>query len=187
LEIALGMLELDYALEKLHISKSVCEHIMYLCDLSAKLNTLKMGFDDPFMVYLALVSLSDEYGNLVSSYNNMKEKWTIDELISHVVFEEERLKKNNKDHINNVDNKRRFHGKGDNNNVKKNKPQSTYSKYEKGESSRSGQSKKDGEVCHFYGDDTHYKNDYAKWLKWFARKGEYYITFIDEFFMLTFH
>jgi hypothetical protein len=42
----------------------------------------------------------------------MKEKWIIDELISHVVLEEERLKKSNKDHINNVDNKRKFYGKG---------------------------------------------------------------------------
>jgi hypothetical protein len=162
---------------KHHISKSVREHIMYLCDLGAKLNTLKMGFDDPFMLHLALVSLPDEYGNLVSSYNNMKEKWTIDELISHAVLEEERLKKSNKDHTNNVDNKRKFHGKGDNNNVKKNMPQSTYSKYEKGESSRSAQSKKDGEVCHFCGDDTHYKNDCAKWL---ACKGKDCITFVDE-------
>jgi hypothetical protein len=112
---------------KHHISRSVREHIMYLCDLGAKLNTLKMGCDDPFMVHLALVSLSDEYVNLVSSYNNMKEKWTIDESISHAVLEEERLKKSNKDHINNVGNKMKFYGKRDNNNVKKNKPQSTYS------------------------------------------------------------
>jgi hypothetical protein len=168
---------------KHHISKSVCEHIMYLCDLGAKLNTLNMGFDDPFMVHLALVSLPDEYGNLVSSYNNMKEKLTIDELISHVVLEKERLKKSNKDHINNVGNKRKFHGKGDNNNVKKNKPQSTYSKYEKGESSHSAQSKKDGEICHFCGDDTHYKNDCAKWL---ARKGEDYITFVDKSLYVNF-
>jgi hypothetical protein len=72
-----------------------------------------MRFDDPIMVHLTLVSLLDEYGNLVSSYNNMTEKWTIDNLISHVVLEEERLKKSNKDHINNVGNKRKFHDKGD--------------------------------------------------------------------------
>jgi hypothetical protein len=66
---------------KHHCSKSVREHIMYLCDIGAKLNALKMRFDDPFIVHLALVSLLDEYGNLVSSYNNIKEKWTIDELI----------------------------------------------------------------------------------------------------------
>jgi hypothetical protein len=64
--------------------------------------------------------------------------------------------------------------------VKKNSPQSNYIKYEKGESSRSAHTKKDGEVCHFCGDDTHYKNDCAKWLKWLARKGEDYITFVDE-------
>jgi hypothetical protein len=93
---------------------------MYLCDLGAKLNTLKMGFDIPFMIHLALVSLPDEYENLISSYNNMKEKWTIDELISHIVLDEGRLKKSNKDHINNVDNKRKFHDKEDNNNIKKN-------------------------------------------------------------------
>jgi hypothetical protein len=104
---------------KHHCSKSVHEHIMYLCDLGAKLNTLKMGFDIPFMIHLALVSLPDEYKNLISSYNNMKEKWTIDELISHIVLDEERLKKSNKDHINNIDNKRKFHDKEDNNNVKK--------------------------------------------------------------------
>jgi hypothetical protein len=168
---------------KHHVSRSVREHIMYLCDLGAKLNTLKMGFDDPFMVHLALVSLADEYGNLVSSYNNMKKKWIIDELISHVLLEEERLKKSNKDHINNVGNKRKFHGKGDINNVKKNKPQSTYSKYENGESSRLAQSKKDGKVCHFCGDDTHYKNDCVKWL---THKGEDYIIFIDESLYVNF-
>jgi hypothetical protein len=97
---------------KHHYSKSVHEHSMYLCDLGAKLNSLKMGFDDPLMVHLALVSLSDEYGNPVSSYNNMKEKWTIDKLISHDVLEEERLKKSNKDRINNVGNERKFHAKG---------------------------------------------------------------------------
>jgi hypothetical protein len=100
---------------KHHCSKSVHEHIMYLCDLGAKLNALKMGFDIPFMIHLALV-----YENLISSYNNMKEKWTIDKLISHIVLDEGRLKKSNKDHINNIDNKRKFHHKGDNNNVKKN-------------------------------------------------------------------
>jgi hypothetical protein len=98
---------------KHHYSKSVLEHIMYLCDFGAKLNALKMRFDDPIMVHLTLVSLLDEYGNLVSSYNNMTEKWTIDNLISHVVLEEERLKKSNKDHINNVGNKKKFHDKGD--------------------------------------------------------------------------
>jgi hypothetical protein len=66
---------------KHHCSKSVREHIMYLCDIGAKLNEFKMRFDDPFIVHLALVSLLNEYGNLVSSYNNIKEKWTIDELI----------------------------------------------------------------------------------------------------------
>jgi hypothetical protein len=82
---------------KHHISKSVREHIIYLCNLGAELNTLKMEFDDPFMIHLALVSLPDEYENLVSSYNNIQEKWIIDELISYVVLEEERLKKSSKD------------------------------------------------------------------------------------------
>jgi hypothetical protein len=102
---------------KHHCSKSVHGHIMYLGDLGAKINALKMGFDIPFMIHLALVSLPDEYENLISSYNNMKEKWIIDELISHIVLDEGKLKKSNKDHINNIDNKRKFHDKGDNNNV----------------------------------------------------------------------
>jgi hypothetical protein len=113
----------------------------------------------------------------------MKEKCTIDEFISHVVLEEERLKKSNKDNINNIDNKGKFHGKGDNNNFKKNKPQINYSKYDKSESSSSTQPKKDGEVCHFCGDDIHYKNVCAKWL---ARKGEDYITFVDEYLYVNF-
>jgi hypothetical protein len=168
---------------KHHCSKSVHEHIVYLCDLGAKLNAHKIGFDDPFVVHLALVSLFDEYGNVVSSYNNKKEKWTIDELISHGVLEEERLKKRKKDDINNVGSKRKFHGKRDNNDVKKNKPQSNYSKYEKGGSSCLTQPNKDGEVCHFCGDDTHYKNGYAKWL---ACIGEDYITFVYDSLYLNF-
>jgi hypothetical protein len=168
---------------KHHYSKSVHEHIVYLCDLGAKLNAHKIGFDDPFVVHLALVSLPDEYGNVVSSYNNMKEKWTIDELISHGMLEDERLKKRKKDDINNIGSKRKFHGKGDTNDVKKNKPQSNYSKYQKGESSRLTKPNKDGEVCHFCGDDTHYKNGCAKWL---ACKHQDYVAFVYESLYLNF-
>jgi hypothetical protein len=94
-----------------------------------------MGFEKPFLIHVVIVSLPDEYGNLVSSYNNMKDKWSIDELISHVVFEEETLKKANKDHVNQVDSKRKFHGKGENY-ARKNKPHFSNSKHERGESSR---------------------------------------------------
>jgi hypothetical protein len=45
------------------------------------------------------------------------------------------------------------------------------------------QPKKDGEVCHFCGDDTHYENECAKCL---TPKGEDYITFVDESFHVYF-
>ena len=166
---------------KFNCSNSIREHIMFLCDIGAKLKALKMGFDEPFLVHLVIVSLPDEYGSLVSSYNNMKDKWSIDELISHAVLEEDRLKKAHKDHVNQVGSKRKFHGKGDNG-AKKNKPQFSNSKYEKGESSRpnNNSSKGNGDGCHFCGDTTHYQKDCVGFLKWLAKKGDDYITYIDE-------
>lgn len=99
-----------------------------------------MGFDDPFLVHLVIVSPLNEYGNLVSSYNNMKDKWTVDELILYAVLDEERLKKTKSD-VNQVGCKRRFNGKWDNN-AKKNKQHFSNQKFEKGESSYSNQPSK---------------------------------------------
>jgi hypothetical protein len=81
-----------------------------------------------FLIHLVIVSLPNEYGNLVSSYNNIKDKWSIVERIFHAILEEERLKKVNKDHVDQVGSKRKFHGKGENY-AKKNKPHFSNSKH----------------------------------------------------------
>ena len=44
-------------------------------------------------MHLVLISLPAQFSQFIVSYNTQKDKWTLNELISHCVQEEERIKK----------------------------------------------------------------------------------------------
>ena len=44
-------------------------------------------------MHLVLISLPTQFSQLIVSYNTQKDKWTLNELISHCVQEEEKIKK----------------------------------------------------------------------------------------------
>ena len=71
---------------------NIREYILEMSHLASKLKTLKLELSDELLVYLVLISLPPQFSQFEVSYNCQKEKWTLNELISHLVQEEERLR-----------------------------------------------------------------------------------------------
>ena len=65
---------------------------MQMSHLASKLKTLCLGGSEDLLVYLVLISLPTQFNQFKVSCNYHKEKWILNELISHCVQEEERLK-----------------------------------------------------------------------------------------------
>jgi gag-polypeptide of LTR copia-type len=89
--------EIDILLNKLCIMKyndrsNVREHILEMMNTASKLKAYKLDISEDMLVYLSLNSLPTSFGQFKVSYNCQKESWTVNELISHCVQEEERLK-----------------------------------------------------------------------------------------------
>ncbi|XP_074342964.1 uncharacterized protein LOC141680715 [Apium graveolens] len=70
---------------------NIREYIIGMSNLAGKLKELKLELSDELLVHLVLISLPPQFGHFVVSYNTPKEKWTLNELISHCVQEEERV------------------------------------------------------------------------------------------------
>jgi hypothetical protein len=76
------------------------EQIMSMCDLAAKLKALDMSISEGFLVHFIMTSLPAHYSPFKIRYNTQKGKWSISELISYCVEEEERQKSEKKDMAN---------------------------------------------------------------------------------------
>ncbi|XP_075111914.1 uncharacterized protein LOC142182024 [Nicotiana tabacum] len=72
-------------------SRTVREHIIEMRDIAAKLKSLEIDMSEPFLVHFILNSLSAKYGPFKISYNTHKDKWSINELLTMCVQEEEML------------------------------------------------------------------------------------------------
>jgi hypothetical protein len=72
---------------------NIREYIMEMSNIASKLKALKLDLSDDLLVHLVLISLPANYGQFIVSYNTQKDKWTLNELISHCVQEEDRLKR----------------------------------------------------------------------------------------------
>ncbi|CAL9021700.1 unnamed protein product, partial [Prunus brigantina] len=66
-------------------------HIMNMADIANKLKGLNMTIDDDMMVHFALNSLPKEFKTLKSSYVAQKESWTLNDLITISVQEENNI------------------------------------------------------------------------------------------------
>ncbi|KAI6701123.1 hypothetical protein NL676_015447 [Syzygium grande] len=71
---------------------NIKEYIMELSHLASKLKALKLDLSEDLLVHLVLISLPTQFNQFKVSYNCQKETWSLNELISHCVQEEERLK-----------------------------------------------------------------------------------------------
>ncbi|XP_078153481.1 uncharacterized protein LOC144548641 [Carex rostrata] len=72
--------------------ESIREYIMEMSNIVSKLRALKLEISDDLLVHLVLISLPPHFGQFKVSYNCQNDKWSLNELISHCVEEEERLK-----------------------------------------------------------------------------------------------
>ena len=138
-------------------SRSVREHIMEMRDIVAKLKSLKVEISESFLVHFILNSLPSEYTPFKISYNTHKEEWSINELLTMRVQENERLKHETPESVHLV-----THGRG---NTKKGKGKSVLMK-------------KDGnkDKCRFCKKKGHWKKDCLKYKKWLEKKGN--LTFV---------
>nr|KYP47764.1 hypothetical protein KK1_030596 [Cajanus cajan] len=68
---------------------NIREYIMEMSNLASNLKALKLELSDDLLVNLVLISLTTHFGQFKVSYNTQKDKWTLNELISHCVQEEE--------------------------------------------------------------------------------------------------
>ena len=71
---------------------NIREYIMEMSHLASKLRAHKLDISEDFLVHLVLISLPIQFSQCKVSYNCQKETWSLNELISHCVQEEEMLK-----------------------------------------------------------------------------------------------
>lgn len=71
---------------------NIREYIMEMSHIAAKLKELKLEVSEELIGHLVLISLPMQFSQFKVSYNCQKEKWTLNELISYLVQEEERLR-----------------------------------------------------------------------------------------------
>ena len=71
---------------------NIREYIMEMSHLASKLRAHKLDLSEDLLVHLVLISLPTQFSQFKVSYNCQNETWSLNELISHCVQEEERLK-----------------------------------------------------------------------------------------------
>ncbi|KAL0318363.1 UNVERIFIED_CONTAM: Retrovirus-related Pol polyprotein from transposon TNT 1-94 [Sesamum angustifolium] len=142
-------------------SRSVREHIMHMRDIAAQLKPLEVDISEPFLVHLILNSLPKEYGPFKITYNAQKEKWSVNELLTMCVQEEERLKNENIEVANLVTQNK---GKG---------KRGKFGPYEKKTGNMSNESFGNKITCFFCRKIGHKKKDCLKYKKWLEKKGNF--------------
>ena len=64
---------------------NIMEYILEMSHITLKLKALKLELSEDLLVHLVLISLTAQFSQFKVSYNCQKEKWTLNELISHCV------------------------------------------------------------------------------------------------------
>ena len=78
---------------KYTIKENIREYIMEMSNIVKKLKTPKLQLSDDLLVHLVLISLLAQFSQFIVIYNTQKDRWTLNEFISHCVQGEERIKK----------------------------------------------------------------------------------------------
>ncbi|KAM7488859.1 hypothetical protein LguiB_026343 [Lonicera macranthoides] len=138
---------------------NVREYIMEMSHLASKLKALKLDLSDDLLVHLILISLPAQFSQFKVSYNCQKEKWTLNELISFCVQEEERLKQDRTESAHLASTSK---GKG------KRKDKGKEVAVPKGPEQKK---QKTENGCFFCGKTGHKKKDCAKYATWREKKG----------------
>ena len=65
---------------KIDCKRGIQEYAIEMTNLAAQLKTLGMNVDEFFLVQFILNSLPPQYGPFQINYNNMKDKWNVNQL-----------------------------------------------------------------------------------------------------------
>jgi gag-polypeptide of LTR copia-type/GAG-pre-integrase domain len=170
--------EIDILLNKLCTMKyndrsNVREHILKMMNTASKLKARKLDISEDMLVYLSLNSLPTSFGQFKVSYNCQKESWTVNELISHCVQEEEHLK-TDKSESANIASTSKEKGKQKR---KINSDVATTSSQKKPTKDKKPiiktESDKEKKLCFFYGSEEHMKKNCINYQAWRAKKGNF--------------
>ena len=142
---------------------NIREYIMEMSHIASKLKALKLELSEDLLVHLVLISLPNQFSQFKVSYNCQKEKWTLNELISYCVQEEERLKQEKTESAHLASTSK------DNGKDKKGKKRKNEAA--KGPAQKKQNQDKDG--CFFCDKPGHMKKDCPKYHAWREKKGTF--------------
>ena len=132
---------------------------MEMSNLAGKLKAFKLQLFEDLLVHLVLISLPAQFSQFIVSYNTQKDKWSLNELISHCVQEEERIKRDRTESAHLTSNSQ--------NNKRKRAKDTTESKAQ--QKKLSTQAKVF--ICNFCKKERHMKIKCPKYAAWRVRKG----------------
>ncbi|XP_024026759.1 uncharacterized protein LOC112093124 [Morus notabilis] len=70
---------------------NIKEYILEMSLLASKLKALKLELSEDLLMHLVLISLLAQFNQFKVNYNCQEKTWSLNELISHCVQEEERM------------------------------------------------------------------------------------------------
>jgi hypothetical protein len=169
------------------------ENIMNMCDMANKLKTLDMAISDGFLVHFIMTSLPPKYNPFKISYNTQKATWSMAELISYCVEEEERQKAERmKDafnmvsqHLERVGVNNALNHQAESGNSKQHKKKFKSHKVRK---SMAHKKTSDEKLCRFCKSPKHVQKDCAGFKEWLKNNCTIidYVSFIDKSFLVNF-
>ena len=123
-------------------------------------------------MYLVLISLPPQFGQFKVSYNCQKDKWTLNELISHLVQEEDRMRQHK------VESAHLASTSSFGNKMRKGKQTAIQGPQKKQKDDSKGQ--KSEKQCFFCKNPSHMKKDCTKYHAWRAKKGKSFALVCTE-------
>ncbi|KAM6561585.1 hypothetical protein CsatA_030824 [Cannabis sativa] len=140
--------------------ENIREYIMEMSHLASKLKALKLELSDDLLVHLVLISLPPQFSQFKVSYNCQREKWTLNELISFCVQEEERLKQEKTESAHLASTSK-----------DKGKKRKNEAAQDKGPAHKKQTQANNDDACFFCNMKGHMKKECAKYIAWRAKKG----------------
>ncbi|GAV82535.1 UBN2 domain-containing protein, partial [Cephalotus follicularis] len=154
----------------------VREHILRMVHLQSKLRARDIPLSDSYIVSHVLNSLPISFSQIKSAYNTQSESWSINDLITKCVAEEEKNRKEKSDTALFVSHPKHKSGNGYRRQSKSNAPRKFQAKKTGNNNDQNNNVggpkpviKKTGS-CHFCKKPGHYMNDCYKFKAWLEKK-----------------
>ena len=145
---------------------NIREHIMFMRDVTGKLRELDIIIPESFLVHFLMQTLPPSYEAFKIAYNSHKDIWSISELMTQCVQEEERQRSKGKE-VNMV-------------NMSITPSTNSYKKSKRQDKKLGVKSNTKKVKCFFCKKAGHLKKDCVKRKEWFQKKGIYTLVTCNE-------